>query len=873
MKIKSMLSLVCICAGMANAQTVLSVDEAVRMASASEAKWASIHDPSIVYNPSDKNFYIVGTHMGVGRTSDLVNLNPLSNSNLYNTSYDQAFKSSPEHTVQVVRDGVTYTETLGSFDAGAFCATYAGITVGDRKPVSEAQWIAGDQWAPDLIYNKDMGKWCMYLSLNGDYWASVIVMLTSDSPAGPFTYQAPIVFGGFNGRTYLGKSVSYHDTDLELVLGEQATLPTRYNTSAWGNLWPNCIDPCVFYDDNSELWMAYGSWSGGIFMLKLDKNTGLRDYTCTYDLESYSGSAPNGAAYTGYVSDPYFGKVIAGGAYVSGEGAYIQKIGNYYYLFVTYGGLTANGGYEMRVFRSETPQGPFVDAAGNNARYTQYVLNYGPSARSDKGMKLIGAMNGWGSMTTGECAQGHNSAIVDEDGDAFVVYHTRFNNGTEGHQVRFRQLFVNENGWLVASPFRFTGKKTRQADIDSRRLFTADEVAGVYSLLIHPYRLNHSAMAEATPVKVTLAADGTISGDRTGTWSFTQEGKSYVDLTIGGVTYHGVALNQNVDGYTDMGAVCFTAVSDGGVPAWLYKLQPKAAVAGHYKALTDFFGPEGTKIKGDAPVEDNVEIAFEARNAATGVAEPETLSADGVFNPTDDGHAITVSARWNCGDYQMDFGPVTRATRGKNDDDRQLFYPESTTKDLTAGWWSNFSKSDYELAMGEEMEFQFYNYSSAQENWHNWALYGASATHGASGYKEYFGVRCDNWDNTTASNSGCSSNYDWDTFKTDMDGSLVKMLVSYQTSGQFKMEADITTAAGKAYKYSYSKNISGKPARLTLFFVNEKSYIDGSSLGVAAPVFDADAAADDRMYDIYGRPVAPSYKGVVIQKGRKFILR
>ena len=128
-------------------------------------------------------------------------------------------------------------------------------------------------------------------------------------------------------------------------------------------------------------------------------------------------------------------------------------------------------------------------------------------------------------MTTGECAQGHNSAIVDEAGDAFVVYHTRFNNGTEGHQVRFRQLFVNENGWLVASPFRFTGKQTRQADIDSRRLFTADEVAGVYNLLIHPYRLNHSAMAEATPVKVALAADGTISGDRTGTWSFTQEGQ------------------------------------------------------------------------------------------------------------------------------------------------------------------------------------------------------------------------------------------------------------------------------------------------------------------------------------------------------------
>ena len=82
-----------------------------------------------------------------------------------------------------------------------------------------------------MVYNPNMNKWCMYLSLNGDYWASVIVMLTADSPTGPFTYQAPIVFSGFNGQTYSGKSVSYKDTDLEFVLGTQSSLPARYRTS------------------------------------------------------------------------------------------------------------------------------------------------------------------------------------------------------------------------------------------------------------------------------------------------------------------------------------------------------------------------------------------------------------------------------------------------------------------------------------------------------------------------------------------------------------------------------------------------------------------------------------------------------------------
>ena len=27
--------------------------------------------------------------------------------------------------------------------------------------------VQGNQWAPDIVYNKTMKKWCMYMSLNG----------------------------------------------------------------------------------------------------------------------------------------------------------------------------------------------------------------------------------------------------------------------------------------------------------------------------------------------------------------------------------------------------------------------------------------------------------------------------------------------------------------------------------------------------------------------------------------------------------------------------------------------------------------------------------------------------------------------------------
>ena len=39
-----------------------------------------------------------------------------------------------------------------------------------------------------------------------------------------------------------------------------------YNTSYA----PNAIDPELFYDEDGQLWMNYGSWSGGVYILKIN---------------------------------------------------------------------------------------------------------------------------------------------------------------------------------------------------------------------------------------------------------------------------------------------------------------------------------------------------------------------------------------------------------------------------------------------------------------------------------------------------------------------------------------------------------------------------------------------------------------------------
>lgn len=629
----------------------MSLSEVSSLYQIQSRKWKSVHDPSVVWDAATQTLYIYGSHYYGVKTKDFKTYSDITR--YYKGGYEskdayKAFKSNPIHTVRRCLPGKTEVEdvTLPSFDASAFCSTYA---------LSESSWVSGDQWAPDIVYNPNMKKWCYYLSLNGDYWASVVLLMTADKPEGPFTYEAPVVFGGFDGQTRSGKSVDYKKTDLEVVLGTQSSLPSRYKTSAWGNLWPNCIDPCAFFDEEGELWLAYGSWSGGVFMLKLDKNTGLRDYTTTYASTTYAGRAPNGASFTGYTSDPYFGKLIAGGCYVSGEGPYIQHIGDYYYLFMSYGGFAPDGGYEMRVFRSEKPDGPYKDASGNLATYTAYQLNYGTNAATDKGMKLIGAMNNWGLMTVGECAQGHNSACQDDKGRTFLVCHTKFNDGTIGHQIRVYQLYLNKQGWLCAAPFQFDGEEITDELLATTQPWSAADIEGDYHVLIHPYRLDHAKMQEATPSIIHLSAEGKVTGSYRGSWSYTDEGKSYIQIRLGAVTYYGVVVEQTLEG-SNAKALCFTAVSNTGVPCWGYKMQPQYAIAYNYSqySSTYFKRTMFSRVTNDKEIlftpEENVTLSWTSSN-------PDVLSNTGKFTAPTEDTSFTMTARMECGNFywQRDF--------------------------------------------------------------------------------------------------------------------------------------------------------------------------------------------------------------------------
>ena len=564
-------------------------------------KRVSVHDPSIVWEPTSQTYYIFGSHRAAAKTTNLMSWTsfqaPWDNGYNKNCSNAAAFTTPQVTTIKKGGQEVSFT-----FDAQKWA-----------KRGNTSYNVDGNMWAPDVIWNKAMNKWCMYLSVNGDNWYSSIILLTADKIEGPYRYQAPVVMSGFHTGT------AYKDTDLELVIGTHSSLPGRYAVgNNWGRRYPNCIDPCVFYDEEGKLWMSYGSWSGGIWMLELDENTGLRDYDVTYTMKG-SGD--------GVTVDPYFGKKIAGGFYVSGEASYIEYIGGYYYLFVTYGGLAAggdandynNGGYQMRVFRSSNPDGPYTDskASNNSAVFTSYLLNFGPNENDgNRGVNIFGAYTSWGNQAKGnygERSQGHNSIIAAPDGRTYLVYHTRFQNWGESHQVRVHQVFQSKNGWLVAAPFEYTGEQVTSADIATTQQVATDRIPGKYKLLIHNYKLDHTKKKAAEPVDIELRDDGTISGASSGTWKI-EEGTSYITLKIGSTYYHGVMVEQTLEP-TDTKTPAFTAVAaTTGTTVWGYQTEAATGIEGvleddisHLSPLTShLYDLQGRRI--DSPPHKGVYI-------------------------------------------------------------------------------------------------------------------------------------------------------------------------------------------------------------------------------------------------------------------------
>lgn len=453
-----------------------------------------------VHDPSvikvDDTYYVFGSHLGVSKTKDFMNWT-------------------------TVAAGVNSSNPL--FDNVV-------------EELEEAlEWAESDTlWAPDVIEMN--GKFYMYYNAcEGSSPRSAMGVAVADHIEGPYKDQGIFLKSGmWNQASEDGKI---------------------YNA----NIHPNTVDPHAFLDKDGKLWLVYGSYSGGIFILEMDATTGL-------PLEGQG-----------------YGKKLMGGNHSRMEGPYIQYVPEtgYYYLYITFGGLGADGGYNMRVVRSENPDGPYVDAEGNDMTTVRGANGtfFDDKSIAPYGVKLMGNYL-FENMTSnsagiGYVSPGHNSVFYDEEtGKQLLLFHSRFPQRGEQHEIRVHQLFMNDDGWPVVAPYRYAGEKLEKV--------SSAEVSGDYKFINHGKEITEKIKKS---VMITLLADGTIAGEVKGTWTI--EGDNKANLIIDDHAYHGVFLKQ-WDPISESDVMTFTAVSEQGMTMWgsqQEELSDEDAVAYVKKAL------------------------------------------------------------------------------------------------------------------------------------------------------------------------------------------------------------------------------------------------------------------------------------------------
>ena len=266
----------------------------------------------------------------------------------------------------------------------------------ENPPQESIEWV-GDTgiWAPDIIKVGD--EYRLYCS--NSTWGvrqSCIFLATADNPEGPFIPQG-------------------------IVLKTSDQLPV------------NAIDANPVVDEKTgEQYMAYGSFWGGCYIIKLEQETG-------FAAEQGIGKC--------IARRPQWTETAIEGPYIK----YNPDFG-YYYLFVSYGSLKND--YNIRIGRSKTVTGPYFDHNGRDMTDLEDFTN-------EVGYMIACGYhfdNGQGYM-----APGHNSVLRDFDNQWYLVCHIREHNFKKPQisTMHIYKMFWTDDGWPVLNPQCYAGEKTQ----------------------------------------------------------------------------------------------------------------------------------------------------------------------------------------------------------------------------------------------------------------------------------------------------------------------------------------------------------------------------------------------------------------------------
>lgn len=206
-------------------------------------------------------------------------------------------------------------------------ATGRGIT--SKSSADKVFWTPG----PAIFANPPAWTTNAVPGFDGTFWAPDILYFNGQY----HLYYAVSTFGSQVSAIGLATSPTLDPSDPAYQWTDQGPVITSANGSSY-----NTIDPSFTWDNAGNLWMAFGSYWNGIYLVQLDPTSGLRisPGSTTYHLASNS----------------------------SIEASYVWRRGGYYYLFVNWGSCCSgvDSTYNIRVGRSKAITGPYLDKNGVN---------------------------------------------------------------------------------------------------------------------------------------------------------------------------------------------------------------------------------------------------------------------------------------------------------------------------------------------------------------------------------------------------------------------------------------------------------------------------------------------------------------------------
>ena len=499
--------------------------------------------------------------------------------------------------------------------------TYEGKTThgSDAKqlPADLANWSNANNvsqiswWAPDIVPAYGGGYWLYTCTTQEtDRMRS---MSSADFDGAATEYgrkysQAAIVLYWTDSldKDWKTESFEYKGVLMQSCIPQDATRGENL-----GAIDINSIDPQIIYSPDGKMYMAYGSFGTGNWLLELNPETGLRkddvysdnafktpgyvrkernkivsDDENVWDKNGYAHQTKFLAGQE--VKSDYYGKLITLGAMeapvlarhdnvtVSDEnGTVLAENKTYYYSMHSYNWLESN--YQMWGGRSESVWGTYQAVSGG------LVYNVDAGSSNNQGNKYMGAFK-WRdeSKSTGNkeiniALPGHNDLYTTNDGTSLAAYITRtWDNGREGFCVQLHQYYLNSYGDICINPNRYSGEIDRTVTEEELLKYTDNGrfemvvLANTVDVPVSNPGATNSSLGTYNNIsfEVVLGTDHSIKkgGTQIGTWKM--YGKGYIKFefteTLKGTTnsidsgekvYYGVVRpawlgNRNQSGFT-----------------------------------------------------------------------------------------------------------------------------------------------------------------------------------------------------------------------------------------------------------------------------------------------------------------------------------